>query len=88
MARKGGGRLLDMAVERVLPDAPRSPVASAPEPSPEASAAHPVRKTVAGAIAGVALAKIATRSVPGAIIAGGAMLAKQRYDRRHGHKPS
>lgn len=33
-------------------------------------------------LAGVALARIATRSVPGAILIGGGMLAKLLYDRR------
>jgi hypothetical protein len=34
-------------------------------------------------IAGLALTRIATRSVPGAIIVGGGLIAKLLYDRRH-----
>jgi hypothetical protein len=32
---------------------------------------------------GTAIARIATRSVPGALIVGGGMLAKTLYDRKH-----
>ena len=35
-------------------------------------------------LVGTALARIATRSVPGAILVGGGMLAKALYDRRQG----
>ncbi len=35
------------------------------------------------ALAGAALTRLATRSVPGAIVVGGGMLAKLLYDRRH-----
>jgi len=34
-------------------------------------------------IAGLALTRIATRSVPGAIVVGGGLIAKMLYDRRH-----
>ena len=34
-------------------------------------------------LAGAAMARIATRSVPGAIVVGGGLLAKMLYDRRH-----
>ena len=35
-------------------------------------------------LVGTALARIATRSVPGAIVIGGGLLAKTLYDRRRG----
>lgn len=34
-------------------------------------------------LVGTALARVATRSVPGAIVVGGGLLAKTLYDRRH-----
>ena len=44
------------------------------------------KRSLTGKIAGVALTRIATRSVPGAIIVGGGMLAKALFDRRHARK--
>ena len=38
--------------------------------------------TLLSGIAGAALVRIATRSVPGAIVVGGGLLAKTLYDRR------
>ncbi len=40
-------------------------------------------RTMIQSLVGTAIARIATRSVPGAIIVGGGMLAKTLYDRRH-----
>lgn len=46
-------------------------------------AAAPVKKPgLAGKIAGAALVRIATRSVPGAIIVTGGLIAKTLHDRR------
>ena len=42
---------------------------------------------LAKGLTGAALARLATRSVPGAIVVGGGLLAKMLYDRRHA-KPS
>lgn len=40
------------------------------------------RPSLAGSLVGTALAKVATRSVPGAIVVGGGLVAKALYDRR------
>ena len=72
IARKGGGRLLDRAIGKALPPEPAQPSA---------------RKTLLGGIAGAIAMRVATRSVPGAIVVGGAVLAKKLYDRRH-RKPA
>jgi len=40
------------------------------------------RRTLGQALVGSALVKLATRSVPGAIVVGGGLLAKTLYDRR------
>lgn len=40
-------------------------------------------RSLTGTLVGTALARIATRSVPGAIVVGGGLLAKTLYDRRH-----
>jgi hypothetical protein len=69
IVRKGGTRLLDAAVDTLLPDAAKD--------QPKR------RKTLLGGIAGTIATRIATRSVPGAIVMGGALLAKRLYDRRH-----
>lgn len=41
-------------------------------------------RTMGETLIGTALARVATRSVPGAIVVGGGLLAKTLYDRRHG----
>jgi hypothetical protein len=66
IVRQNGGKLLDRALGKLLAD-------NAPTP-----AAKPSLK---GRLAGAALVRIATRSVPGAIVVGGAMLAKSLRDR-------
>jgi hypothetical protein len=43
-------------------------------------------KGLTGKIAGAALTRLATRSVPGAIVVGGGILAKLLYDRRKARK--
>lgn len=43
-------------------------------------------RSMTEALLGTAVAKIATRSVPGAILMGGGLLAKTLYDRRRGRK--
>jgi hypothetical protein len=65
LARKGGGRLLNRAIDRAIPD-----------PLPGA------RKTLVGGAIGAVATRIALRSVPGAIVVGGAALAKLLHDRR------
>jgi hypothetical protein len=67
IARKGGSRLLNLAIAKSLP---------------EPAAAKGRRKTVLGGIAGAVATRVALRSVPGAIVVGGAALAKTLYDRR------
>jgi hypothetical protein len=69
IVRQGGTRLLDAAIDTLLPvDAEKLPKA---------------KKTLLGGVAGGVVTRIATRSVPGAIVVGGALLAKRLYDRRH-----
>lgn len=73
IALRGGNRLLRHAVERGLlgkVDGPR--VAPSPVKAP----------TIAQTLLGTALTRIATRSVPGALIVGGGLLAKALYDRK------
>lgn len=40
-------------------------------------------RSMAQTLIGTAIARVATRSVPGAILVGGGLLAKTLYDRRH-----
>lgn len=69
IARKGGGKLLNAAIDTLLPvEVDKLPAA---------------KKTLLGGIAGSVAVRVATRSVPGAIVVGGAMLAKWLYDKRH-----
>ncbi len=74
LVREAGGKLLDLAASRL--ESPAAPVAAA-----VGKKASLTRK-----VAGAALLKVATRSVPGAIVVGGAVLAKTLYDRRHARK--
>jgi hypothetical protein len=73
IVRKGGGKLLNAAVDTLLPGDAEKPAAKK-------------RKSLLGGLAGAAAVRVATRSVPGAIVVGGAMLAKRLYDKRHSGK--
>ena len=71
IALRGGGQLLRHAVERAVlgvrysPDKARNIIKG---------------RSMGQTLIGTALARIATRSVPGAIIVGGGLLAKTLYD--------
>ncbi|MBV1690760.1 hypothetical protein KRR38_24550 [Novosphingobium sp. G106] len=72
VALRGGGRLLRHVVERTLlgvkypPDKARDIVKS---------------RSMAQTLVGTAVARVATRSVPGALLIGGGLIAKALYDR-------
>lgn len=72
IAIRGGGRLLRNAVERTLLGA-KYPPKKAREIVSGRSMVH--------TLVGTAVARIATRSVPGALLVGGGLLAKTLYDR-------
>jgi hypothetical protein len=73
LALRGGGQLLRHAVERTVLGAKFSP----------AKARNIVKgRSMFQTLLGTAVARIATRSVPGAIVVGGGLLAKTLYDRR------
>jgi hypothetical protein len=75
LALRGGGQLLRHAVERTLLGARYS----------KAEAKNLVKgRTMKQTLIGTAIARLATRSVPGAIVVGGGLLAKTLYDRRKG----
>lgn len=67
IARKGGSRLLNLTIARTLA-----------EPAPVKGK----RKTMLGGIAGAIATRVALRSIPGAIVIGGAALAKTLHDRK------
>lgn len=70
---RGGGRLLKNVVERTVLGASFTP----------AKAKKIVKgRSMAQTLVGTALARVATRSVPGAIVVGGGVLAKALYERR------
>jgi hypothetical protein len=77
LALRGGGRLLRHAVERTVLGAKF-----------EKGKAKDIVKgrTMAQTLIGTAVARIATRSVPGAILVGGGLLAKTLFDRRQGKR--
>jgi len=64
IARIGGNRLLNQAVDRIDAAAPK------------------IKPSVTGRLAGSALLRIASRSVPGAIVVTGGLIAKTLHDRR------
>ncbi len=69
---RGGGQIMRQAVERTLLGAKYSP----------GKARNIVKgRTMAQTLIGTAIARVAMRSVPGAIVVGGALLAKTLYDR-------
>lgn len=75
IALRGGGRLIRHAVEKgllgvKLPREKADKVVSG--------------RSMAGTLIATAVARVATRSVPGALLVGGGLLAKALYDRRKG----
>jgi hypothetical protein len=73
---RGGGRLLRNLVERN--------VLKAKYP-PETAKSIVTGRGMVQTLIGTAVARIATRSVPGALLVGGGLVAKALYDRRKGH---
>ena len=73
IAMRGGGRLLRHAIESTLlgvkyaPDKARNIVKG---------------RSMVQTLFGTAIARVATKSVPGALLVGGGLLAKTLYDRR------
>lgn len=65
IARQNGGKLLNTAIDRLLPG--------------DTKAGKP---SLVGGIVGAVAVRVATRSVPGAIVVGGAVIAKRLYDKR------
>lgn len=74
---RGGGRILRQLVESNLLNA---------KYSPQKSRDIVKGRGIVGALAGAAIVRVATRSVPGALIVGGGLLAKALYDRSKGEK--
>ena len=74
IASTNRGSLLDAAIDTLLPL--------------DAAALPTVKKTLLGGIIGAVAVRLAARSVPGAIVIGGAVLAKRLYDRRHAARQS
>jgi hypothetical protein len=72
VALRGGGQLLRHAVERTLLGA---------KYNPEKAKAIVKGRSMTQTLVGTALARVATRSVPGMILVGGGLLAKTLYDR-------
>lgn len=77
IALRTGGQLMRHTVEKALLGAKYSPK----------KAKEIIKgRSIAQTIIGTALARMATRSLPGAILVGGGMLAKTLYDRSRGRK--
>lgn len=72
VALRGGGRLLRHIVERTLLGV---------KYTPEKARDIVKGRSMAQSLVGTAVARIATRSVPGALLVGGGLLAKALYDR-------
>lgn len=77
VALRGGGRLLRGLVERTLLG-----VKYSPEKARDIVKGRSMTQTLLG----TAVARVATRSVPGALIVGGGLLAKTLFDRHRDQK--
>lgn len=75
IALRGGGQILRHLVERTLLQT---------KYSPGKAKAIVKGRSMTQTMVGTALARLATRSVPGALVVGGGLLAKTLYDRRRG----
>ena len=73
IALRGGGALLRRAVEKNL---------LAQKVGKDRAEQKVKARSLGESLVATALARVATRSVPGAIVVGGGMLAKTLYDRR------
>lgn len=75
IALRGGGQILRRAVEKGLLGKAYTPI----------KAAELIKgRSMGQTLVGTAIARIATRSVPGALLVGGGLLAKTLYDRKRG----
>ena len=79
LALRGGGQLLRHAVERGL---------LGKAYTPEKAKKLVKGRTMGQTLVGTAIARIATRSIPGALIVRDGMLAKTLYDRKRGKEAS
>jgi hypothetical protein len=77
LALRGGGQLVRHLIERAL---------LGTQYSPKQAKAIVKGRSMTQTLLGTAAARIAMRSVPGAIIVGGGLLAKTLYDRKKGAK--
>lgn len=75
IALRGSGRLIRNLLEKNMLGV---------KYPPEQAKALVSGRGMAQTLLGTAIARIATRSVPGALLVGGGLLAKALYDRRHG----
>jgi len=75
IALRGGGRLIRNALEKGLLGA---------KFEPEKAKKLVSGRGMASTLVATAIARVATRSVPGALLVGGGLLAKTLYDRRKG----
>jgi len=71
LARHGGDTLLNRVVDKVLPDT---------------ATEEKVKRNIFAGIAGAVAMRVATRSVPGAIVVTSGLVAKKLYDRRKARK--
>ena len=71
-----GGKLLELGISSLL------------GPKPTVDEPTPARPKLARRLAGGALLRIASRSIPGAIVVTGGMLAKAAHDRRKAKRNS
>ncbi len=77
LALRGGGQLLRHMVERTL---------LAAKYSPDKARNIVNGRSMTQTLIGTAIARVATRSIPGAIVVGGGLLAKALFDRRQSSK--
>jgi hypothetical protein len=75
VALRGGGALVRHLIERGL---------LGTKYSPQAAKNLVKGRSMAQTLVGTALARVATRSVPGALLVGGGLIAKTLYDRSKG----
>ncbi|WP_421839405.1 hypothetical protein [Novosphingobium sp.] len=87
VAMRTGSTLLKRSVDRgILGAAPEALKAAAKAAGAKAAKAAKPKRSLGARILTAAATRIATRSVPGAIIVGGALLAKTLHERRKNRK--
>lgn len=82
MARRGGSKLVNLAIDKTIPAKTKAKAKVSAEAEHHPEDKDRIGSSLINGLAGAAILRIALGSVPGAIIVSGGLLAKTLYDRK------